>query len=368
MYPIQAVIHLSNFRDNLRSIKRHLAPHVKICAAIKADAYGHGSSEIARAAVDEQVDYLAVARTDEGVSLRESGIDTPILVLGLPIPDDIPLLIAHRLATLVADKTVIEMIETEAKKRGEKPELHIKVDTGMGRIGCTPEEAEPLARMIAQSNRLNLGGVCTHFPVADENDLSYTITQIERFQRAVDAMKEKGIDPGIVHAANSGAVLHCPESHFDMVRPGILLYGYYPSREQKRILSVAPVMELETNVTFLKKVPPDTPISYGLTYRTTKETVIATLPVGYGDGYSRLLSNKGEVLINGKRYPIAGRVCMDQTMVDIGLDSGIKLFDRAVLFGPDPRGPSAEELADAIGTISYEVITGINKRVPRIYR
>jgi alanine racemase len=203
--------------------------------------------------------------------------------------------------------------------------------------------------------------------MGDPEYLSFTNDQVDVLSGIVEELKRGGIDPGLIHAANSGGIIGHPRSHFDLVRPGIMLYGYYPSREQARELDLRPVMGLETRIVFLKRVPAGTGISYGLTYRTSRETTIATIPCGYGDGYSRLLSGKSKVLVNGKLYPVAGRVCMDQTMVDLGPDSRAELFDRVVLFGPDPGAPTAEDLAEIIGTIPYEITCNINKRVPRVY-
>jgi alanine racemase len=277
-------------------------------------------------------------------------------------------IVRNTITPLVADKESIERLARVSRKYEKGTGVHLKIDTGMGRIGCTPEQAASLAEAISDNSWLHLEGVCTHFPKADYSDQTFTRKQLDRFNTALQAIRNRGIDPGIIHAANSGAVLDCPYSYFDMVRPGILLYGYYPSRDQARPLPVKPVMELVTKIVFLKKVPPQTPISYGGTYITHRETVIATLPVGYGDGIPRLLSNKAEVLIKGKRYPIVGTICMDQIMVDMGPQPEVELYDPVTLFGPDPEGPSAEEYSSLIGTIPYEITTGIASRVPRVYR
>ena len=235
----------------------------------------------------------------------------------------------------------------------------------MGRIGCRPDEAHLLAGFISENPYLKLEGICTHFPVSDKEKNEFTLSQIKTFKSCIKKIKGMGINPGKIHAANSGAIIGYPDSYFTAVRPGIMLYGYYPSHGQERMLDIRPVMEFVTKVSFIKTVDKDTPVSYGMTYMTKSKTKIATLPVGYADGYSRLLSNTGRVLIKGKYYPVAGRVCMDQIMIDIGINSGIKAGDDVVLSGPNSQ--TAEDIADIINTISYEVTCLITKRVPRIY-
>ncbi len=367
MRATKAIIHLENLRHNIRLVRRHIGPDKRICMAVKADAYGHGVHRVVQVALSEGVEYFAIATVQEGIDIRTEGVDAPILLLSLPLPEEVPEVIRYGLTPLVTDRLFLQVLEEAAAAQGRRIEVHLKVDTGMGRIGCTPQEALELAAATSASRWLRLAGVCTHFPVADLPDNPFTTAQIRRFAAVVDAIRVQGIDPGLIHAANSGAVLGYPASHFDMVRPGILLYGYYPSQEQPRSLSFLPVMELESRIVFLKRVPKGTPISYGMTYHAERETTIATIPIGYGDGYSRLLSGRGEVLVRGRRYPIVGRICMDQLMVDLGSDSPAELYDRVTLFGPDPEGPDAERIATLIGTIPYEVTCDINKRVPRLY-
>lgn len=372
MRATRAIIHLSSLRHNIRLIRTHvtrLAPArpPRLCVAVKADAYGHGIAEIGRTAVEEGVEYLAVATVDEAVTLREAGVGAPVLIYSLPIPDELSAIVEYGLTPLVGDKTLAQMLAAEAKRQGRRIPVHVKIDTGMGRIGCTPEEAPELAAAVDQSAWLHLEGMSTHFPVSDTADRAFTLEQVRIFQASAAATRRRGVDPGILSAANSGAALTSPESYFDMVRPGILVYGYYPSTEQERSLAVRPVMELQSKLVFVKKVPAGTGISYGLTYRTERPTYIGTVPIGYGDGYSRLLSNQARVLVNGKSVPLVGRVCMDQCMVDLGPEPAGKLYDPVVLFGPDPNGPDAEELAGTIGTIPYEVTCAVSKRVPRVY-
>ena len=363
----RAIVHLANLRHNIRILKQMLSPSVRICMAVKADAYGHGAVEVSQVAIDEGVFALGIATISEGKQLRAAGIEAPLLLLSLPVPEEIPHVVEQQLQPLVPGTDFLMRLEAEAARQDRPVNVHLKVDTGMGRIGCPPEDAAAVAQAITECRHVELAGVCTHFPVSDQEGNPVTDEQVAKFAEVADSIKARGIDPGLRHAANSGAILSAPSSHFDMVRPGILLYGYYPSRDQERILAVKPVMELLTKVVFLKRVPEGTGLSYGLTYRTQAEVIIATLPVGYADGYSRLLSNRGEVVIRNNRYPLAGRICMDQCLVDLGPDAAVKLYDDVILFGPEPGCPDAEDIAALMGTIPYEVTSLIGKRVPRIY-
>ncbi len=372
MRATRAVIRLANFQHNIRELRRHMesqrggeAP--QICVAVKADGYGHGILRCAEAALEAGASSLGVAAVSEGAMLRDAGIREPILLFGIARKGELEELAELGLSPFVADEAYIRLLDEAAASAGVKLNVHLKVDTGMGRIGCRPDEAPRLASQIQHAKRLRLAGTATHFPVADEDDSSFTHEQIELFLRTVKHIREAGTDPGVVHAANSGAIIGYPDAWADMVRPGISVYGYYPSADQKRTLDLRPVMELVSEIVFVKRVAPDTPISYGCTYRTPQETVIATIPAGYGDGFNRLLSSTGRVLIDGKTYPIVGRVCMDQFMVDIGAKPECGVGSTVTLFGPDPAGPNAEELAELCSTIPYEILTGITARVPRIY-
>jgi alanine racemase len=268
---------------------------------------------------------------------------------------------------MVTDLELADLLDAAARRAGVRLQVHLKVDTGMGRIGCSTADAPAVASHITLRGNLHLEGVSTHFALADSADPAFTRDQIERFDTAVAAIRERGVDPGIVHAGNSGGVLAFPEAWYDMVRPGIMAYGYYPSDEQERALDIRPVMELESRLVFIKEVEAGTPVSYGATWHATHRTYVGTVPVGYGDGYNRLLSNRGRVLIRGMSYPIVGRVCMDQIMVDLGPVCTVERYDPVTLFGPDPAGPDAEELATICGTIPYEVTCAVSKRVPRVY-
>jgi alanine racemase len=370
MHPTRAIIHLENLRFNIAEIRKKVGQDIRICVPVKADAYGHGALKIAVAAIRSGATHLAVASAQEGVALREAGIVAPILSFSIPIPEEIPALIGHDIVPFIFDMEYIDEFSRHAAAMNRVVPVHLKIDTGMGRIGCTPEEAPALARRIARDKHLRLEGIATHLAVADANgpdDARYTREQIARFASAVNAIKAEGIDPGIVHAANSGAVISYPEAWFDMVRPGILVYGYLPSPDLKGLIETRPVMELETQVVSIKKIAAGTSVSYGRTWVAEEETYIATLPVGYADGLLRGLSPGLRVRIGEREYPIVGRICMDQCMVDIGPDPWVQRWDRATVFGPAPAPSSAETLARILGTIPYEITCGINKRVPRVY-
>ncbi|MCD6396249.1 MAG: alanine racemase [Spirochaetaceae bacterium] len=360
-------MHTDNFRHNIQLVRNQVGREKLVCAAIKADAYGHGANELCSIAIEEGVSYFAVATVGEGVALRRNNLTIQIILLTLTTPEEFPEIVSNGIQPFVADRAYIKGLNREAKNQGCILDIHLHVDSGMGRIGCNPEEAAELAKLIESLDNVNLKGVSTHFACADEPSKPMTSDQIAKFKEAINSIKDEGIDPGIVHASNSAAIVDFSESWLDMVRPGIILYGYYPGHDQDRSLAVKPVMEFRTEVVFIKKVTAGQPLSYGATYVTDKETYIATLPVGYGDGYNRLLSSKGLILINGKKYTVAGRVCMDQLLIDLGPDTDVDLYDEAVLFGPGSDVQTAEDLADMLNTISYEITCNINKRVPRVY-
>lgn len=366
MRATRAVIHLRNFRHNLGALRSH-AGGVPMCQAVKANAYGHGLLQMANAAVIEGVEYLAVAIVDEAVALREGGIEKPILLYSLPIPQEFATVVHHRIEPTVGDLELAKGLEEEARRQGRRLSLHLKIDTGMGRIGCLPRDANEIAEYIARSPHLTLAGVSTHFASSDSADGAFTEEQLRTFSRALSALRERGIRVPIVHAANSGAILHHASGHYDLVRPGVSSYGYHPDPQFSGPVDLRPVMELQSQVVFIKKIDAGTPISYGMTWRSKGETHIGTIPVGYGDGYSRLLSNRGEVWIGNERYPIVGRVCMDQTMVDLGTRCTVERYATATLFGPQEGAPDADEIASLCGTISYEITCAIANRVPRIY-
>jgi alanine racemase len=345
-----------------------------VCAPVKADAYGHGAPEIARAALEAGASCLAAALVSEGAKLRENGLDAPILLLSQPLPCEIPEILHYRLCPLVSDGDFAFELARAAEAAGVRLPVHLKIDTGLGRLGCSPEEAPSLAARIEGLSPLELAGTATHLAVsdsADREDRAYTEEQLVRFGKALDAMRSSGLDPGIVHAANSGGVMLHPESWFDMVRPGILLYGYDMTGAAGKtsgagVLCPEPVMELRTRIVLIRNVKKGESVSYGRIWRAPRDTVVAVIPAGYADGFPRLISGKNwEVGIRGRRYPLIGRVCMDQCMVDLGPDSNISRWEEVSVFGGN--APDAGELAAEIGTIPYEITCNISSRVPRVY-
>ena len=365
----RAIIHLQNLHSNIKTIREFTGDRTRICLAVKADGYGHGAVEVAKAAEAAGVFSFGVATAGEALELRAAGIQKQVLLLGLGLPGELPELVEQCVSVVVGDRELISGYARAAKAVSSMAKVHLKIDTGMGRVGCTPEQAPQLAALIAETEGLELEGVCTHFPVADAETPDYTAGQIERFSKCVQEIAASGISPGIIHAANSAGFQRFPKSWFDMIRVGIAAYGYLGSPEPggaaSPSLDLKPVMEVRAPIVFLKRVPPGTPLSYGHTYTTTRETVIGTVAAGYADGYRRGLSNLGTVTIGGKRYPAVGNICMDQFLVDLGPNPDIKLYDEAVLIGENAM--DAREVADLLGEIPYEVTCGISTRVPRIY-
>jgi alanine racemase len=370
MVRTSAIIHLDSLRGNIQAVKGRIGPKREICMPVKADAYGHGALPVAAAALEAGVSCLAVATVQEGQQLRQGGINAPVLLLSQPSPEDIPALADCGLIPFVSDVEFAGTLNAAAAAAGKKLRVHLKIDTGMGRMGCVPAEAAALARYIAGCPALEYAGTATHFAASDSAaaaDVEYTSKQIQRFKEAVADIQAAGIDTGIVHAANSGAVLLHPDAWFDMVRPGILLYGYRTAAEKSGAepLPVRPLMELRTTVSFIKPVKKGETVSYGRIWTAAQDTTVAVLPFGYADGFPRLVSGKWQVLINGKTYPQVGRICMDQCLVDLGPATEVRRRDEAVVFGGS--APDAAALAATIGTIPYEITCNINKRVPREY-
>ena len=370
MRATKAIIHLDNLKHNITQIKQTLAPETKICLPVKADAYGHGAVRTAITAIRAGVSYLAVASVQEGIELREAGIVAPIISLSLPILEEIDSIIDYKLEPLVIDEEFINELNRVADVQKKTVAVHLKVDTGMSRIGCRPSEAVKLATQIVRAKHLRLQGVATHFAVADsdsESDRAFTKGQLERFSDAVEAIRQTGIHIPLVHAANSGAVQLLPEARFDMVRPGLLAYGYLPVQNAATAIDVKPVMELVTQVVLIKQIRAGTCVSYGRNWTAPQDTYIATLPIGYADGLRRALSPGLKVRIGNEFFPIVGRICMDQCMVDLGAHPWVQRWDEVCIFGPNPQDNSAHTLADIAGTIPYEITCGIHKRVPRIF-
>lgn len=363
--PVWAEIDLSAIKHNVREIKKGLKPGVKFCAVVKADAYGHGAVAVTRAVLSAGADRLAVAILGEAIELREAGFLVPIQVLGYTPQQQAKTVAAYGIEQTVYSMEAVRALAAAGMETGKKVKVHIKIDTGMGRIGILPEEAGDFAAAVAAMSGVEIEGVFSHFATADADDKSYAYEQYGRFQQALDRIKDKGIDIPIRHIANSAAALEMPETHLDMVRPGIIMYGLWPSPEVKRNVTLKPAMCLKAQVAHVKTVAAGTGISYGRAYIADSERKIATLPIGYADGWTRLLSGRTDVLINGSRAPLVGRICMDQCMADVTGIAGVKSGDTAILFGTPAL--TTDEVADVLGTINYELVCMVGKRVPRVY-
>jgi alanine racemase len=360
-----ATIDLSRLTRNVARIRRRLAPEVELLAAVKANAYGHGAVPIARHLASLGVSWFGVATPAEALELREGEIGGNVLIFS-PVYDyeELEPLLAHDVALTLVDGVSLEAVTRAARKR--RARVHLKVDTGMGRLGLPPEGAIELALSAKRQKNVHLEGVWTHFAAADDADKSFTKRQLKRFHTVLEGLERHRLAVPLIHAANSAAIFAHPESHFTLVRPGIALYGYHSSPFIAGLEpELEPILTLSAPVTFIKNVRAGTPISYGGLWRAPHDTRIATIRIGYADGYPRLLSNKGEVTIDGTHCPIVGRVCMDQLMIDIG-ELDLSVGDHVTLFGPE--GIDAETLAQRIGTISYELLTGLSPRVERHYR
>ena len=359
-------VDLSQLSRNLDAIREAVSP-AKIMIVVKANAYGHGLTEVAKY-LDPQVDYIGVAVLEEGILLREIGVRTPILVLGGIWGNQIPAYIEHALTLTAPSVERLEQIDRAAETLGKKAKVHLKVDTGMERSGVHYYNAHTLQEAALKFKHVEVEGIFSHFANADAADLSHARLQLDRFNEVLRFYEKRSLPMPIRHIANSGAILQLPESYFDMVRPGILFYGVYPFPEVQRSVEVKPALSWKSRVVYFKVTQPDHPVSYGSTWQSDHNVRIVTVPVGYGDGYFRSMSNKAQVVIHGKRYPQVGRVCMDQIMVNIEEDSAFN-GDEVILIGEAENGEcvTVEELAEWADTIPYEILTNINTRVPRIY-
>ncbi|MDD3652870.1 MAG: alanine racemase [Desulfotomaculaceae bacterium] len=370
VFPVWAEIDLGAIAHNVREIRRVTTPSAKVLAVVKANGYGHGAIEVSRAALANGTEWLGVARVSEGVALREAGIDAPVLVLGYSPPEQSQDVIRYRLSQTVYTFDMALALAEAAGREGTRARVHVKIDTGMGRIGwvASPHVVSEILK-LARLPHLEIEGVFTHFAAADSAESGYTIAQLERFLEITEALRQSGLEIKFKHAANSPALLKIPESHLDLVRAGIIVYGLYPSENlEQSIVNLLPAMSLKAKVAYVKKVPSGFSVSYGCTYKTAGPSVIATLSVGYADGYSRRLSSKGEVLLHGYRAPVIGRICMDQIMVDVSHIPEVKMGDEAVLIGSQGSEEiSANEIAVKLDTINYEVICMVSHRVPRVY-
>lgn len=362
--PTWAEINLGNLSYNFAKVKKLLFPHVKVMVCVKADAYGHGLIPVSERLQQEGADYLSVASIDEGIKLRDAGIRLPILVLGMILKKDIQPLLQYGLTQTVCDQGIAASLNDSARKINKKVNIHIKVDTGMGRLGVLYQDAVSFVKKIKKLKFINIEGIFTHLSLADINR-EFSLYQINSFNILMKKLKKEQINIPIIHAANSLGVINYKESQFNMVRPGLVIYGLYPQDRLKILLK--PVLSLKTKVVYSKRVPAGYGISYGYTYVTKKETTVVNLPIGYGDGYPRNLSNLAPVLIKGRRFKISGRICMDQVMVDVG-GLALKLGEEVVLIGAQGKDKiTAEELAMLSATIPYEIVCGLGSRIPRAY-
>jgi alanine racemase len=368
--PVWMEVNLDNLAHNIRQIRNNVTAPASIMGIVKADGYGHGALEVSRVLIEEGVQRLGVAVLDEAIELRQDGIDVPILILGYTPPELFERVLEYDITpTLYSFEDAVKLSDL-ASQKGQRAKIHLKLDTGMGRIGMIPgEDSAEKVSNIYKLPGIIIEGIFTHFSVADEKDKTYTRGQYEKFTQFVNALKERGIEIPIRHAGNSATSIDLPEMHLDMVRPGVILYGLYPSDEvDRKKVPLKPLASLKAVIAHVKTVPPGTSIGYGRKYISTGERVIATLPIGYADGYTRLLSGKAEVLVHGVRAPLAGNICMDQCMIDVTGIEGVKVGDEAVLMGQQGQDSiTAEELGSLLGTINYEIVCMIGKRVPRVY-
>jgi alanine racemase len=366
--PTASLIDLDALRWNFRQIRAKVGPDVKILPMVKANGYGHGAPRIAEVLAAEGSDAFGVATVEEGIELREAGIRALILVVAGAYPEQLDLFMENKLTPVVHDAESLARLDDGARKRGATFKVHLKVDTGMGRIGFLSAALASWLPLLKRLHALEIEGVFSHFSHADNVAGDYTRNQLEIFCDLVERLRADGISPALIHLANSAATITLPAAYFDMVRPGLMLYGIYPSPAMATQISLQPVMSWKSRILQLKKVPAGASISYGRTFITQRESLIATVPVGYADGYSRLISNVGAMLVKGKRAPVAGTVCMDLTMIDVTDIGGVQQGDEVVLLGRQGNAViSADEMAAWSNTISYEILTSIGTRVPRIY-
>jgi alanine racemase len=360
-----AEVNLTRLSRNLDAIRAHVTP-AKVMIIVKANAYGHGLAAVARH-LGPQADYIGVAVLEEGIFLRELGVTAPILVLGGIWGDQVPHYLQHDLTLTASSVERLEQIDAAAAYMGVRAKVHLKIDTGMERIGVHYYSAQTLQAAALKCKNVEVEGIFSHFANADAADLSHARLQLERFNAVLRFYEKNSLPVPIRHMANSAAILQLKESHLDMVRPGIMLYGVYPGREVTQTVAVQPALAWKSRVVYFKVVRAGYPVSYGSTWQSGHPVRIVTVPVGYGDGYFRSLSNQAQVIICGKKYPQVGRVCMDQMMVNIENDSAFNGDEVTLIGETGETAITAQDLADWAGTIPYEILTNINTRVPRIY-
>jgi alanine racemase len=367
--PVWAEVDLEAIAANVRALAEQASP-ARLLAVVKADGYGHGAVPVSRTAISAGAAGLGVALVEEGVALRDAGIDAPVLVLSEPVPEAAESVVQHRLMPVVYTSGGVDALAKAVAATGSDDPLavHLKVDTGMHRVGCRVEDALPLARQVEAHPELRLAGTCTHLAVADEPENPYTAAQLERFDAVLDAMRRAGIDPGITHASNTAGAIARADAYYDMVRVGIGCYGIVPAPALDGMVPLRPALSVKARVSHVKTVPVGSRISYGLRYQAVDATSIATVPIGYADGVPRALGHRGaHALVHGRRVPMAGTITMDQLMLDVG-ELPVEVGDEVVLLGAQGDDAiRAEEWAALLDTIGYEIVCGIGPRVPRYY-
>jgi alanine racemase len=367
--PTHVEIDLARLGENYRAIKAAVAP-AQVMPILKANAYGHGLVEIAKHLMSLDAPYLGVAFLEEGIALREAGVGTPILVMGGVFPNQVPFFLRYGLTLTASSVEKLCHISETAKKMAMSAKVHLKIDTGMERIGVHYFNADRMIDAAYSCSHCEIEGVYSHFATSDENDLKFAYEQLGRFEVVVNRIAQRNLHrPRYYHIANSGAILQMRESYFDMVRPGILFYGVYPSAQVKRTIQVHPSLSWKSRVSYFKVIGPDRPVSYGGAWRSDHMVRVLTIPIGYGDGYFRTMSGKAQIIVRGKRYPVVGNICMDQCMVNIEWDSAFN-GDEVIILGEDRESSqriACEELAGWANTNAYEILTNINARVPRVY-
>jgi alanine racemase len=364
-----AAVDLDAIRHNVRALCSLAAP-AAVCAVVKADGYGHGAVPVARAALEAGATWLGVAVVEEGVELREAGIDAPVLLLSEPVAEAVELAVAHHLTPVVYSPEGIDAAEAAAERHRRRVAVHLKVDTGMHRVGASPGDAGALAKAVAAARNLRLEGLMTHLAVAEDPSRdAFTASQVARFEEVRDVLAAAGLEPGLLHAANSAAAIAHPSARYDMVRCGIAVYGLLPGAALAGRVELRPAMRITARVSFVREVEAGEAVSYGLRYRCATRSTVAVVPLGYGDGIPRSLGAVGgEVLVGGRRCPIAGTVTMDQLLIDCGPDAAVAVGDEVVLLGRQgDEEITAEEWGEKLGTINYEVVTRIGPRLHRSY-
>ncbi|PAB58753.1 alanine racemase [Anaeromicrobium sediminis] len=368
--PVWAEINLDNLKYNMMQIRNRVSKDIKVGAVIKADGYGHGALEIADTLLESGADYLMVATLGEALQLREKYDQVPILVLGYTPNECADDVINNNISQTIYNMEQAKYYNEMAEYLEKKAILHIKIDTGMGRLGFkpTPSSVEDILQINSLSH-VELEGIYTHFAVADETDKTFTKEQFNKFVYVIETLEKNNVNIKIKHTSNSAAIIDMDSTHLDMVRAGIILYGLYPSENiQKSLLDVKPILSLKAKVSNVKVIDKGETVGYGRKYQAPDKTKIATIPIGYADGFTRMLSGKANVLINGKLAPVVGRICMDQCMVDVSSIENVKIGDEVVLIGSSGKNYiSVDTIAQSLDTINYEVVCMINKRVPRVY-